>query len=70
MSEQELKDSLIGLILGFGQHMAYLGQYRLLAEHDNTWHEVIAKSEEKAKEILKQIGVEINKLQPREDVCG
>lgn len=64
MTEQELKDLLMGSIIALGYSLVSLEKYNTLLENDNTWQDAVDKTTLKVKEMIVDIKNIIDK-----DLC-
>ncbi len=60
MTEQELKDLLMGSILALGYSFVSLEKYKDLLKTDNTWQDAVDKTTIKIKEMIMDINATIN----------
>lgn len=60
MTEQELKDLLLGSIIAFAYQSVKTEEYRRLLKTDSSWQDAVHKSEEKLKSMICDIKSTIN----------
>lgn len=61
MTEQELKDLLIGSIIAFAYQSVKTEEYKRLLKTDDSWKDAVDKSEEKIKSMIRDIKETIDK---------